>query len=156
MTNITRNILSLAICATLAACGTAGEAGNDHKGHDHGAHKDHGHGKAVELGEATIGSWTVEAERMGEITAGKETTIELALKPTSPLPKAVRLWIGEESGKGSTKAKAEPEEKEAGHYHVHVEVPKELPAGARLWVSLEGADGQATKGSFALTPAAAK
>lgn len=113
---------------------------------DHGHH----HGAVTALGSATIGAFTVTAARAGDIVAGKETVIEVTV---TPKPKAVRLWIGIESGKGSTKAKGEAE---GEGFHAHVDVPAELPADAKLWVSVEPETGDTVKGSFALTPAAAE
>jgi len=116
----------------------------------------HDHGKAVDLGSATLGAHTVVAERHGDLVAGKTATFELAVGPAATPPKAVRLWVGLEDGKGSTKAKADLEDAKLGLYHAHVEVPAPLAADARLWVSVEAADGAASKGSFVLTPAAKK
>ena len=63
-------------------------------------------------------------------------------------PKAVRFWVGAEDAKGSVKAKAE---EEAGNaWHTHVEVPGPLPAGSKLWVEIEPADGLPFKVSFDL------
>lgn len=131
-----------ALCAVLNPL-----AAEDH-GHDHG--HAHGHGAAVELGSATIGAWTVEAERLGEVVAGKEAVIELKLTPAQPAAAVARAWIGSENGRGSVKAKLEAED---GGFHGHLEVPAPLPADAKLWVSLQDAAGTQTLGSFALTAA---
>jgi len=129
-------------CAALCAVLTPLAA----EDHDHA----HGHGAAVELGTATIGAWTVEAERLGEIVAGKEAVIELKLAPAQPAPAIARAWIGSENGRGSVKAKLEAED---SGFHGHLEVPEPLPADAKLWVSLQDAAGATTTGSFALTTA---
>jgi hypothetical protein len=84
------------------------------------------------------------------VVAGKEAVAEFHITG-EPKPAAVRAWIGSENGKGSAKAKVEVE---GDGWHAHLEVPAELAADAKLWISLEGADGVAVKGSFALIPAA--
>lgn len=137
-----------ALCACLPLIPLAAEDHDHEHEHEHG--HNHGHGPAVELGFATIGAWTVKAERLGEVVAGKEAVIGLKLDPAQPAPAVVRAWIGGEDGRGSVKAKLE-----AGKiaFHGHLEVPESLPADAKLWVTLQDAAGATTTGSFALMTA---
>lgn len=135
----------------------------DHSGHDHGpgGHDDHdhddhdhdlgpepghgGHGKRHELGQADIGGFKVTAASLGEIEAGHEGVLDVAVSGGSP--SSVRAWIGVESGQGSLKAKLE---KEGDNYHGHVEVPKKLPPNAAVWIEIENADGEQSAASFKL------
>ena len=66
--------------------------------------------------------------------------------PAGQKPKAVRFWVGSESGDGSVKAKAE--EEKADQWHTHVEVPTPIPAGAKFWAEIEPAAGEKVKVSF--------
>ena len=59
----------------------------------------------------------------------------------------IRLWVGDESGRGAMKARAEKEG--ATHYHAHVAIGGEFRADHQLWVEVESADG--TKSTAALT-----
>ncbi len=117
---------------------------------------EHDHGKAVEVGEVTLGTTKVEVQMGGAATPGKEVHIDLHLAPPTPAPKAVRVWIGIDSGRGSEKAKAEAEAAHPGGYEAHVDVPNPLPEGSKIWISIEPASGEAVKGSLALPAAGAK
>jgi hypothetical protein len=129
-----RTLLSTAILAALAFPVVAAEEhGHDHAGHDHAGH-DHGtaavhEAKAISLGKVTIANATIEVSRDGEITAGKTIELHVALTTDKLAPKAVRLWIGMDSGKGSVKAKADMH---GNHGHAQVEVPDPLPEGAAV------------------------
>jgi hypothetical protein len=138
-----------ATLALLLFSGIGAFAADDHK---------HEHGKTVEVGEVTIGTTKVEVELAGAVTAGKEVHVELHLDPATPAPKAVRVWIGIESGRGSEKAKAEAEAEAAqpGGYEAHVDVPSPLPEGSNIWVSIEPASGDVVKGSLQLPSPDAK
>lgn len=89
-------------------------------------------------------------------TPGKEVHVELHLAPATPAPKAVRVWIGIESARGSEKAKAEAEAEHPGGYEAHVDVPSPLPEGSKIWISIEPASGDAVKGSLPLPGPSAK
>ncbi len=111
---------------------------------------EHEHGKAVEVGEVTIGTTKVDVEIAGAVTAGKKVHVALHLTPPTPAPKVVRVWIGSESGRGSEKAKAEGEAEHPGGFEAHVDVPAPLPEGSKIWISIEPASGDAAKGSLPL------
>lgn len=122
----------------------------DHADHDHG----HGHGEAVSLGDQTISGYNVAATRHGDIAAGKEAAIDLAITPpgntsTSTIA-AVRVWIGTEDARGSIKAKADAEGAASTIWHAHIETPTPLPDGARLWVEIEIQSGEKSTASFDL------
>ena len=111
-----------------------------------------GHGGAViELGNATIGSFSVRASRdQGEIKPGGDAPIDVWLTGTDKVV-AVRFWIGTQDAKGSVKAKADIEDpKEPNHWHTHTEVPNPLPPASKLWVEIETEGGQKTAASFDL------
>lgn len=132
-------------------------AGHDHAegdGHDHAdgnAHEgdghadEHDHGPTTQLGEQVVGAYTVKASRDGGLVAGKDAPIDVWV--TGAAVSKVRFWIGSEDAAGSIKAKAEIER---DNWHTHAEVPDPLPAGSRLWVELEAADGAKTLVGFDL------
>lgn len=114
------------------------------------AAESHDHGKGVDIGEVTLGSTKVDVEMAGTATPGKEVQFELHLAPATPAPKAVRVWIGVENGRGSEKSKAEAEAGHPGGYEAHVDVPSPLPEGSKIWISIDPESGDALKGSLAL------
>lgn len=106
-----------------------------------------GHGAHIELGTKTVAGIEIEAEQEGALKPGSEGGFEFTLNGGQK-PKAVRAWVGVESGEGSTKAKAE--EEEGGKYHAHVEVPSPIPPGSKVWVEIEPQAGDKVKASFDL------
>jgi len=118
-------------------------------------HKDHGHGDMIAVGSVTLGSIVAKVEGAGAPAAGKEWHVTVDLPAGTTAPKAIRLWVGIENGRGSEKAKAEAETDHPSGYAAHVDVPAPMPEGSKLWVSLETAAGETTKASVAL-PAAGK
>ncbi|MBN8525006.1 MAG: hypothetical protein J0M02_06710 [Planctomycetes bacterium] len=141
-----------AILTALLALGAPLCAADAHAGHDHAAHD---HGKTEAVGSVEIGTCTVAASASGVIAAGKEWHVELRVSPAQPIPKAIRIWVGSESGRGSAKAKAEAEKGASGEFSAHVELPDPLPADSRLWISIEPESGPTVKGSLALPKAEA-
>jgi hypothetical protein len=109
---------------------------------------DHDH-KQTSLGKTMIGPYEVEALLDGKVEAGKETEFELKLHKGSPEPKAIRAWIGIESGRGSVKAKSH---KHGDEISIHCEAPDPIPADAKLWIELETEQGK-EKGSLPIKPA---
>lgn len=144
------SILALAVVAALAFPVTVGAADHNHD-HGHG----HDHGPATPVGSLTFGSQQIAVAAPGAAVAGKEWHVALVVTPAQPAPTAIRAWVGSENGRGSAKAKANPEKDHPGHYEAAIEVPSPLPADARLWISLDLADGAATKASLALPAAVA-
>ena len=110
------------------------------------------HGAVIELGNATIGAFTVRASRdQGEINAGGDAPIDVWLTGGTQKVIGVRFWIGTQDAKGSVKAKADIEDpKEPNRWHTHAEVPNPLPPGSKLWVEVATEGGQKTSGSFDL------
>ena len=108
------------------------------------------HANAVTLGETTANGLKFKAIQDEPIKAGGEGAFDLVITgyPAGAKPKAVRFWVGTESGDGSVKAKADEESPD--NWHTHVEVPKPLPAGAKFWAQVEPASGAAFKVSFDL------
>jgi hypothetical protein len=106
------------------------------------------HEKMIPIGEATAGGMKFAAAREETVKEGGEAAFDLVVTgyPAGGKPKAVRFWVGLESGDGSVKAKAEEETPD--HWHVHVEVPKPIPAGSKFWAEVEPATGAKFKVSF--------
>jgi hypothetical protein len=139
------SVLSLsigAVVANAAADGTPSAAAADKEKHDH---KEEEHkGEKKDLGTKDVGGYKVQVTQVGDVKAGEEAIF--IIKPIGQgEPKAVRAWVGVESGQGSIKTKGE-EEKE-GEWHAHHQVSKPLPAKSKLWVELETAAGK-TRTSF--------
>lgn len=124
---------------TPAATQPAGAHADGHAGHEH-----------VALGAGAAGAYQLKVNAEGAIQAGKEAGIEIDI--TGPeVPKAVRLWIGDEAGADARKVKADVEEEgpKEFHVHTHLDVPDPIPAGAKLWVEVETGAGK-NKASFEL------
>lgn len=62
--------------------------------------------------------------------------------------KAVRVWVGPEDPTGLLVVKTEIEN---DYNHGHLEIPKPLPADAKLWIEIENPKGETFKGSTPLT-----
>lgn len=144
-----------AILTALVALVAPVSAADDHAGHDHAAEGAHAHGTAAAVGSVDISVYKVAVSAAGAIAAGKEWHVELRLNPDQPAPKAIRVWVGTDNGRGSVKAKAEAEKDAKGEYGAHVEVPNPIPADSKLWISIEPENGQTAKGSVALPQAEA-
>lgn len=147
---MSRSSITPAILTALLALGAPLSAADEHAGHDHAADGAHAHGKAEAVGAVDISVYKVAVSASGAIAAGKEWHVELRLNPDQPAPKAIRVWVGIENGRGSVKAKAEAEKDAKGEYGAHVEVPNPIPADSKLWISIEPDNGQTAKGSVAL------
>lgn len=130
-----------------AATQPTSQPGHSHD-HDHKEGEKHGedHGPLTDLGTKKIGTYEVQVSLAGAVKAGEEAVFIIKPKGTEE-PKAVRAWVGVESGQGSIKTKAE-EEKE-GEWHAHHTVSKPMPANGKVWVELETAAGK-QKASFDL------
>ncbi|MBN8523865.1 MAG: hypothetical protein J0M02_00870 [Planctomycetes bacterium] len=147
---MSRSSITPAILTALLALGAPLSAADEHAGHNHAAEGAHAHGKAEAVGAVDISVYKVAVSASGAIAAGKEWHVELRLNPDQPVPKAIRVWVGTENGRGSVKAKAEAEKDAKGEYGAHVEVPNPIPADSKLWISIEPDNGQTAKGSVAL------
>ena len=149
--------LPLLLCGALLLGGpgllTAADAhaGHDHAGHDHSGHN---HGPLTLLGKQTLGGTEFMVGGAGQPQAGGQWHVAIALAPGAPAPKAIRLWVGNDTGRGSEKAKASADAHHPGMYATHVAVPTPLPADSKLWVSFENAAGEMTKTSLPLVPPA--
>lgn len=124
--------------------GHAAPAAGGHAGHAEGdAAGDHGHGAA--LGTIKIGAWTVAVS--GEIKAGSEAHLDIALSGSSANPGAVRVWIGSQDGKGAMKQKADGS---GMHYHAHTDAPNPIPPDAKLWIEIDDGRGNKPVGGIAI------
>jgi hypothetical protein len=105
-----------------------------------------GEHKRLPIGEKTVGSLKLVATMDEPVAPGGEGAFDVVI--TGGKPKAVRFWVGTESGEGSVKAKAEEETPD--NWHTHAEVPKPVPAGSKFWVEVEPPTGDTFKTSFDL------
>jgi hypothetical protein len=108
----------------------------------------HSHGEQVALGKTSIGTTAVTVTGAGDLVAGQEWHLGVALAPGASVPKAIRVWIGAEHGRGSERSRAQMIS--AGKYEAHVAVPKPLPAGSAVWIAIESAAGATEKGTLPL------
>jgi hypothetical protein len=101
------------------------------------------------LGEAEAKGMKFKALQDAPAKPGGEGAFDLIVTgyPAGAKPKAVRFWVGTESGAESAKAKAEEEEK-PDHWHTHVELPDPLPPGSKFWAEVDPASGEKFKVSF--------
>jgi hypothetical protein len=107
----------------------------------------HTHGVTTQLGERSVGSYTVKASRDGGIKPGSVAVIDVWVTGTDVQVAAVRFWIGTQDAKGSVKAKAELEQ---DNWHTHAEIPNPMPEGSQLWVEIESDSGETTVVGFDL------
>ena len=100
------------------------------------------HPNAVSIGSTTAGGMTLAATQDEPIKPGGDGAFDLKITgyPAGGKPKAVRFWVGVESGEGSAKAKAAEEGPD--NWHTHVEVPNPMPAGGKFWAEVEPATGE--------------
>jgi hypothetical protein len=112
-----------------------GEEGHDHEAHD-------------KMYGGKIGNYEVSIKQHGEISAGGEAHLDIVLSGSKKAPKALRLWVGVKSAKGSMKARA-GKGHSPGEYHVEVEVPEKIPENSKLWVEIHDSAGR-KKGGFDL------
>ncbi len=141
------SFLTTGLFTLLLACAGPLSAADEHAGHDHAGHD---HGTTAPVGSVAISPYQVAVAAAGAVAAGKDWHVELRLTPDQPAPKAIRLWVGIENGRGSAKAKATPEAKATGEYTAHVDVPNPLPPTSRLWIAIEPDSGPVVKSSLAL------
>jgi len=100
-------------------------------------HDNTGSSTQHKLGDVTVAGYTFTVTQTSAITPGKEADITLVQTAGTGEPKAVRIWIGNESGEGSVKVRTH---KHGSKMEAHVEVPDPLAADAKLWVEVETAD----------------
>ena len=77
-------------------------------------------------------------ETYDDFAPEEELHIDLELT-SGPMPEAIRLWIGTESGEGSMKTKAEMD---GNNSHVHVTCPATITDATALWIEVKDANGQ--------------
>ncbi|MEM7166253.1 MAG: hypothetical protein AAF581_12355 [Planctomycetota bacterium] len=128
-----------------------GPGGHSHEagdGHDHGSGDTDMHGERQQIGSITAGSAKATVFQFGKLELGKEAHVEVELADQGAAT-AVRVWYGDESGRGAMKALADKQD--SGIYHAHVEVKKDAPASAQFWIEVETKDGD--RGRAAVAPA---
>jgi hypothetical protein len=118
---------------------------DDHEG-DHG--DEHGHEGGDTRYSGKIGDYEISIMQHGDIAPHGEAHFDIVLSSHPKAPKAIRLWIGDRSARGSVKSRA-GKGHSPGEYHALVEVPDELSEGSKLWVEIQGS-GSKKKGAFEL------
>jgi len=119
----------------------------DHEGEEHEG-EGHDHEADDKTYGGKIGNYEVSISQHGEISAGGKAHLDIALSGPAKAPKALRLWVGNKSAKGSMKAKA-GKGHSPGEYHVEVEVPEKMPENSKLWIEIQDSGGR-EKGGFDL------
>lgn len=148
-------VLSLASVAALVACDGQKPSPPPAPPASQAAEHLHGHGdKVVELGTTDTASFKIKAARDDEeFKAGGEAPSDFWVDPKVVGAKVatVRFWVGTEDAKGAVKMKGEIEiPEQPNHYHAHAPIPDPIPADAKLWVEVTGADGKTESASFDL------
>ena len=123
----------MAVALAVRAAAAPGEKQEQKEGEE--GHK----GEKRDLGKQQIGGHTVQVTQVGDVKPGTEAIFVLTVSGGAGKPKAIRGWVGVESGERSIKSKAEDEEKE---YHLHHQVSKPLPANSKLWIEVETSAGR--------------
>ncbi len=103
-------------------------------------HDDDDHEKLPkkELGKKEIGGYSVLVNQLGDVKAGEEAVFLLTVTGAGK-PKAIRGWVGIESGARSIRSQAQEED---GVWHLHHEVSKPMPANSKLWIEIETSRGK--------------
>lgn len=129
------------VCTIVAI--SLGANAQEHK-HDDG----HSHGESSDLGTTTVLGIKIKATQEGKLD-GKEGVFEFEIDTAeTSRPESIRVWIGNESGRGSTKSKATSKE---AHFHdIHVELPKQPISNSRLWLEMDTPKVKKIKASFGL------
>ena len=141
---LTTAMYSGAFTLPVPAFAQAKQEKHEHKEGEKHEHDEEHKGEKKVLGKQTIAGYEVQVTQVGEVEPGKEAVFIVKLTGGSGKPKAVRGWVGTETGKGAIKSKAEDEKTE---YHLHHEVAQPLPPKNKLWLELETATGKKV-GSF--------
>jgi hypothetical protein len=99
------------------------------------------------LGRLDAGGFEVVAVQNGKFAPGGEVNFDVEILGGEK-PRSVQFWIGSEDGQSSPPKPADEIKDDV--YHVDIDVPADVPGGARLWVQITAAAGQAVKVSFEL------
>ncbi len=127
-----RFLPSMFICLSVAAVVAIPALADPGHDHDHATTAP----TTQSLGTLTIDGFEMEVIQDGQVVAGKEATFEIKIKGDKE-PRAVRVWIGIESARGSRKGKAH---KHDDKMEVHADVPDPMPEGSKLWIEVEQED----------------
>jgi hypothetical protein len=102
---------------------------------------DHKHSEEKhKLGRQKIGAYTVSVIMIGEPEAAHPVDFDVKLFDNDKDPKAIRVWIGTEDGKGSEKVKLE---KKTTTFGGRVKMPDTKPENCKVWVEVETESGTA-------------
>lgn len=108
----------------------------------------HGESEKHKLGKMKVGTVEVSVITIGEVEAGGHVDFDIKVFTPPAEPKALRVWIGTQDAAGSTKADGKKDFVKEGSYFYkgEVQVPKTIPAGAKLWVEIETDSGTQSAG----------
>jgi hypothetical protein len=126
------------------------EHDQDGEMHDEHAHEenmhDHMHeGEPRELGAVTVGGAELQVTLIGDVEPNREIHVDI-IQTGGEKPAAVRLWVGDASGRGSLKSKADGHD---NHFHGHAEVPATVDESTELWIEVETTAGERMAKSLA-------
>jgi len=127
-------LTALAFACFLVACGPGEE-----EGHRHGAMHD--------LGTQAAGTFTVAVTMFGEVEAGREVAVDVALSGSPARASAVQARLANDAGDGTVNTTLP--RGEGSSFHAHIAVPEGLPEDAALWISIRG-EGRTQEARFEL------
>lgn len=106
----------------------------------------HAEDEKQKLGRQKVGEYTVSVIMIGDLHDDKEVEFDVKLIDAKADPKAIRIWIGVEDGKGSEKAALT---KKTTTFVGTAKVPSPVPDKSKVWVEIE-TDSGVVKGSLAM------
>ncbi len=112
---------------------------------DSGDGRDQGNQQTISMSLSLAGV-TLDIAAQGTLHPNSVYHLEMVLVAGSP-GGTVRVWIGDESGKGSMKTKADGH---GDHYHAHVLTPKVINEKTALWIEVQSVTGDRATGRIAL------
>ncbi|MCB9932083.1 MAG: hypothetical protein H6841_01535 [Planctomycetes bacterium] len=150
-------LLALSAAMMFAGCGGgntanaggSGNTGNSAGGHGHG---DEHTGEGHDLGDREKDGFKYEVVQIGDLKPGAEGIFEFRLKKDDKAitDATVTTWIGDKDGKELTPRANGAWMADENCYDCHMDIPKDLPADARFWVTVKQGGSEIIKDSFEL------
>ena len=103
-------------------------------------------GERHALGSITLAGGTFTVAMTGDIAPSTELHFDIT-QTAGPSVETLRLWIGDQSAKGSLKSKATAHN---NYFHAHVESPVTLAMDSAFWMEAKNASGEREQASVAL------
>jgi len=157
-------VTGVSLCLSLGACNTdSNDPATPAAGTDHGAANDSDYattgplpdsnsqtdphaGERHALGSITLAGGTFTVAMTGDIAPSTELHFDIT-QTAGPTVETLRLWIGDQSAKGSLKSKATAHN---NYFHAHVESPVTLAMDSAFWMEAKNASGEREQASVAL------